>query len=266
MKMITTHSAEEKLIPLIGEGKKLQTKMLPLIRFFVFLLALAGGLAPLSSTAQTGEESRLPISLDADYSGYDGKAGVLTFKGLRLTQGAIGIEADEGKASKLDFADSTWQFSGNVVIDIDNTHIECDGADLQFRDHELKMAIISGSPATFFTRRGSDNNITEGKAGQLKYDFEKGLVEFSDHASITESGNLISSNYLVYNINDQLINAQATSDGDDKVKITFTPPKTESGNGGDTSLEPEETTTIPESGSSIEPQNELPVANESDDQ
>ena len=60
---------------------------------------------------------RLPISLDADSTDYDGKNSMLMFRGLRLTQGNIGIEADEGRASNLDFENSVWQFIGNVVID-----------------------------------------------------------------------------------------------------------------------------------------------------
>ena len=50
---------------------------------------------------------------------------MVVFKGLRLTQGSMGLEADEGRASKLDFKDSVWQLSGNVTIDVENGHIEC---------------------------------------------------------------------------------------------------------------------------------------------
>jgi lipopolysaccharide transport protein LptA len=212
----------------------LYNQVLLFSRLLVASIALAMTLLPSSANSQGSVDARLPISLDADYSGYDGKAGVLTFKGLRLTQGSIGIEADEGKASKLDFADSTWQFSGHVIIDIDGTHIECDGADLQFVNHELKIAVIKGTPATFLLRGEADAEVTEGQAGQLTYNFKEGIVEFKDQASITQSGNRISSNYLVYNINDQLIDAQATSNGEDKVKITFTPPESDGNESTDT--------------------------------
>ena len=49
------------------------------------------------------------------------------------------------------------------------------------------------------------------------------MVEFAEDATITEGGNQISSNYLVYNITEQRINAQSSGDGDPKVKITYTP-------------------------------------------
>ena len=181
----------------------------------------------------SGQElnARLPISLDADSTNYDGKNELLLFRGLRLTQGNIGIEADEGKATRLDFADSSWEFSGNVVIDVDAAHIECDSANLRFKDHELTVALITGSPAKFRMQRPEDASATEGQAGRLKYDLVNGIIEFSEQASINEGGNQISSNLLVYSLRDKLVNAQATPDGSDKVKITFKPPENGTTNG-----------------------------------
>jgi lipopolysaccharide export system protein LptA len=172
------------------------------------------------------EDLRLPISLDADSTDYDGKSSMLMFRGLRLTQGRIGVEADEGRASKLDFEDSVWHFAGNVVIDTENGHIESATADLQFAGHQLRLATITGSPASFEMRRPGSDKVTYAEAGRLEYDFDAGVVEFSEQATITEGGNQISSNYLVYNINEQRINAQSGGDGDPKVRITYTPATT----------------------------------------
>ena len=153
---------------------------------------------------------RLPISLDAESTDYDGKNSMLMFKGLRLSQGNIGIQADVGRASKLDFDDSVWQFSGNVIIDVENGHIECDSADLQFIDHQLRLADIEGTPATFELTRAGSNDTTYAEAGKFRYDLLAGTIEFSENAKITEGGNQISSSYLVYNIQEQRINAQSS--------------------------------------------------------
>ena len=185
--------------------------------------------AMLLCTASYGQidDLRLPISLDADSTDYDGKSSMLMFRGLRLTQGSIGIEADEGRASKLDFEDSVWHFAGNVVIDTENGHIESESADLKFAGHQLRLATITGSPASFEMRRPNSEMVTYAEAGRLEYDFDEGVVEFSEQASITEGGNLISSNYLVYNIREQRINAQSGGEGDPKVRITYTPGTTD---------------------------------------
>ncbi len=174
------------------------------------------------------EDLRLPISLDADSTDYDGKSSMLMFRGLRLSQGNLGIQADEGRASKLDFEDSVWHFSGNVIIDVENGHIESEVADLTFSGHQLTLATITGAPATFEMQRPDTDEITYAEAGRLDYDFTAGVVAFSEQATITEGGNQISSNYLVYNIKEQRINAQSGDDGDPKVRITYTPAPTSS--------------------------------------
>jgi len=169
---------------------------------------------------------RLPISLDADSTDWDGKSSMLMFRGLRLSQGRISVSADEGRASKLDFQDSVWRFAGNVIIDVEDGHIECDAADLQFTENTLQLASITGSPATFRLRRPGSDEATYGEAGRLEYNLATGVVEFSGNAKITEGGNQISSSYLVYNITEQRINAQSSGNGDEKVKITYTPNNT----------------------------------------
>lgn len=176
---------------------------------------------------------RLPISLDADSTDYDGKNSMIRFKGLRLSQGNIGIEADQGLASKLDFEDSVWRFTGNIKIDVENGHIECESADLRFSNHQLLLAEIEGVPATYELTRSDSGDTTYAEAGKLRYDLVKGTIAFSDNATITEGGNQISSAYLVYNIKEQRISAQSSGNGDEKVKITYTPRDTSSGDGAD---------------------------------
>lgn len=186
------------------------------------VLILSSLLLPLVASAQI-TDPRLPISLDAESTSYDGKSSMLLFRGLRLTQGNIGIEADEGRATDLKFENSVWQFTGNVIIDVEGGHIECDSADLQFNDHQLKFAMINGTPATFeLTRPGSDEK-TYAEAGKLRYDLDAGTIEFSENATITEGGNRIASDHLIYDIQARRINAQGTPEGNGKVKITYTP-------------------------------------------
>ena len=194
------------------------------------LAAFMTMLLPGNVPAQTSD-LRLPISLDADSTDYDGKSSMLMFRGLKLTQGTIGIEADEGRASKLDFEDSVWQFTGNVVIDTDKGHIECDAADLKFTGHQLRRATITGTPATFESRRPESEEKTVAEAARLTYDFVAGSIEFSGNAVISEGGNKISSEYLVYNIAEQRIKAQSGGDEGRRVKITYTPNEGEQSTG-----------------------------------
>ncbi len=180
-------------------------------------------LIPALLLAQT-DNLRLPVIIDADQTTYDGKLSMVQFKGLRLTQGGLGIEADVAHASRMDFDDSVWHFSGNVVFDIDEGHIECDAADLEFSNFTLKVATIEGSPATFEFKREGSEDMTYASANKLHYDVAKAVIEFSGNATITEGSNKISSDTLVYKILEQRVNAVSSGNGGDRVKVIFTPP------------------------------------------
>lgn len=192
--------------------------------FRLFYLIPVLAIWPSLVVAQVDElDLRLPWDIDAESTSFDGKTSMILFRGLRLSQGGISIEADEGRASNAEGQDGFWQFSGNVVINVNNGRIECDSADLRFADYELKTATVTGSPATFELRRAGSDATTSAEAGQLSYDVTAGIIEFSNNAKINESGNQISSNYLVYNIREQRIDADSAGNEDDRVRITYTP-------------------------------------------
>jgi lipopolysaccharide transport protein LptA len=179
---------------------------------------------PCLAAAQVNDlDMRLPMDIDADNTTFDGKNSMIIFNGLRLTQGTVSIQADEGRATRMELEDSTWQFSGNVIINIGAGRIECDSADLFFDDFRLQRAVVTGTPAIYNLRRAGSDDVTHGEAGRLQYDVDAGIIEFSEQATITEGGNQISSNMLVYNIAEQRIKADSSGAEDGRVRITYTP-------------------------------------------
>jgi len=181
-------------------------------------------LMPLGAAAQvTDLDLRLPWDIDAESTSFDGKTSMIIFTGLRLSQGRIGIEADEGRATNAEGEDGSWRFTGNVVIDVENGHIECDSADLVFVKYQLRKATVTGSPATFELKRPGSDEVTYAEAGKFFYDIDAGIIEFSEQATINEGDNQISSNYLVYDITEQRINADASGTENGRVRITYTP-------------------------------------------
>jgi lipopolysaccharide export system protein LptA len=180
---------------------------------------------PLVAGAQVNDlDMRLPMDIDADNTTIDGKNSMIIFNGLRLTQGLVSIQADEGRAIRMELEDSTWNFTGNVIIDVGAGHIECDTAELFFDEFRLRRAVVTGSPAIYDLSRPGSEEITHAESGRLDYDIDKGVIEFSEQATITEGGNQISSTVLVYNIVEQRINADSSGEEDDRVRITYTPP------------------------------------------
>lgn len=191
-----------------------------LARNFLGFLIL---LPQLASAQLTDLDGRLPWDIDAESTSYDGKTATLIFSGLRLSRGSIAIEADEGRVTNKDMEDSSWHFSGNVIIDVGNGHIECESAVLKFADYDLRLAVVTGSPALFRLTRPGSSEATVAEAGRLSYDVEAGIIEFSENATITEGGNQFSSNYLVYNIVERRINADSSGSEDGRVRIIYTP-------------------------------------------
>ncbi len=178
---------------------------------------------PTVSTAQVEDldRRRLPWSIFAETTFFDGKESMTVFTGLRLSQGRVAIEAEEGRVTDRNDAEGVWLFNGNVVIDVENGRIECDTANLVFEDFSLSTATVTGTPASFTLTRPGNDDVTHAEARELTYDVRKGIVEFSGEATIAEGGNQVSSDFLVYNINEQTFSAD--SSGEDRVRITYTP-------------------------------------------
>lgn len=192
--------------------------LLPRLSIFALLTTPAGSLAQSDDL-----DMRLPMDIDADNTTIDGKNSMIIFNGLRLTQGHVSIQADEGRAARMELEDSYWNFTGNVVIDVGNGRIECDSAELLFDEFRLREAVVTGSPATYELQRPGSEDVTYAEAGRLKYDVDTGVIEFSEGASITEGGNQITSNVLVYHIAEQRINADSAGEEDGRVRIIYTP-------------------------------------------
>jgi len=190
---------------------------------FLVALLLAIVLSSKPAPAQVVDLDRLPWTIDSETMSFDGKTSTIIYTGLQFSQGEISIEADEGRATTREQEVSTWQFLGNVVINLNNGHIECDSAALQFDGSVLNLAVVTGAPASFELTRSSADDVTYAEAGKLKYDVGAGVIEFSDQASISERGNKISSNFLVYDINERRINADSSGADDDRVRIIYTP-------------------------------------------
>jgi lipopolysaccharide transport protein LptA len=190
----------------------------------IWLCAVALLAAPFLAAAQVNDlDMRLPMDINADNTSIDGKNSMIIFSGLTLTQGDVSIQADEGRATRMELEDASWNFTGNVIIKIGAGHIECDTAELLFDDFRLRQAIVTGTPALYDLQRPGTTEITHAEAGRLHYDVDAGVIEFSEQATITEGGNQISSHMLVYNIIEQRINADSTDADDDRVRITYTP-------------------------------------------
>jgi lipopolysaccharide transport protein LptA len=169
------------------------------------------------------DDQPLPITLDADSSSFDRKTGRATFRGLRIMQGDVAIEAGEALASDLDFAQSEWRFSGEVRISIDSATIEADTAEIIFAAHELLTIELRGNPALFEDFSVTRDEALQGGANRLYFDNVDRTLQMSDGTWFNEGANEVRGCDLLYDFAQQRVTF-GSLDCAERVQIIIVPP------------------------------------------
>ncbi|GAC1452008.1 MAG: hypothetical protein PVS2B3_04620 [Steroidobacteraceae bacterium] len=171
------------------------------------LAARASALAPASAPAP------LPISVDATSSAVDYKTNTVVFTQVVISQGATRVQADHAHATGLEFANSRWNFDGNVHIEApEQGSLRSDAAVVEFRDNHIARATITGKPAQFEQKRADSDKVARGHADQIVYDVAAGTVRLTSDAWLSNGQNEISGPLLVYSMREQRVEA-ATAPG-----------------------------------------------------
>jgi lipopolysaccharide transport protein LptA len=191
--------------------------------------ALQSPWAQEAPTIDVEAQKALPIALDADASEFDRKNDKLLFTGLRITQGALHIEADDAEANRLDFQDSQWIFFGNVVIENVGTTARSDYAEIHFQNHQIENAILRGKPAHFRQVSVEDQQVTEGRAKVMDYDLQSGQIRMLEDAWLSDGSNEVTGSRITYDLVREYIIADADESGGVRMKIN--PPESESESG-----------------------------------
>lgn len=194
-------------------------------------LLLAGALLPLPAAAAADalpDFSGLPVSLDAASSEVDAKTNTLVFKDVVISQGDMRVQAEHARATGLNFANSRWNFEGNVRIDGEQRgSLRSDQAVIEFKDNHIARATITGKPAEFEQKRANSDSVARGHADEILYDVNDGTVRLTDDAWLSDGQNEISGPLIVYNIREQRVQASAAPNAapgaDQRVHINIAP-------------------------------------------
>ncbi len=187
------------------------------------VLLVAALLCAGQSAGEVLPDPRQPIALDADSSEFDRESGTLLFRNVQIRQGTLTIAAETARANDLDFADSSWDFDGQVKIDGEASHIRSDTAVLKFRDHRLVRAAARGRPATFERERTEELRALSGGAEIIDYDLAAGVLTLKGNATLVDGNNEINGAVLQYELATQKLMASSEDGGDTRVRITVTP-------------------------------------------
>lgn len=211
-------------------------------------LLLAGALLPalgVGAADTIPDFSGLPVSLDAASSEIDAKTNALVFRNVVISQGDMRVQADHARATGLNFANSRWNFDGNVRIDAEQRgNLRSDQAVVEFRDNHIARATITGKPAEFEQKRANSDAVARGHADEILYDVNDGTVRLTNDAWLSDGQNEISGQLIVYNIREQQIRAGTPpgatgGSADQHVHIRIAPHAAGSGTGKPEPAKPE---------------------------
>src|SRR5579862_7214506 len=192
-------------------------------------LAALAQAAPAGNSGALPDFSGLPVQLEAaGGSEMDLQTRELILKKVVISQGTMRISAERARATGLNFANSRWNFEGNVHIDAEQRgNLRSDQAVVEFKDNHIARATITGKPAEFEQKRANSEAIARGHADEIVYDVNEGTVRLTNEAWLSDGQNEISGPLLVYNIRAEQIQGgaapNAAAGGDQRVHIIVVP-------------------------------------------
>jgi len=185
--------------------------------------ALLGALLAGAAAAAPTYDATAPISLEAASSDFDYRNNTLLFRRVKITQGPLQVEAQEARATGLNFENSKWDLSGQVRITLPDGRLAADFATVSFRDNAVVQAEVRGSPATFEQRLEQSRQLAQGHARTIAYDVRAGTVSLAGDAWLTDSQSEIRGETLIYDIGRQRVAANPGATQPGGVRITINP-------------------------------------------
>jgi len=173
--------------------------------------------------AAAPHDSQAPIDLQAASTDFDYRNNTLVFRRVKITQGELQVEAQEAKASGLEFVNSQWTLQGDVRITMPDGKLASQTATVSFRDNQIVHARIHGTPAVFEQRLEDSRQLAQGRAESIEYDVRNGTVQLSGQAWLSDGQNEIRGNTLIYDIARQRVAANPGESDPGGVRITINP-------------------------------------------
>jgi lipopolysaccharide transport protein LptA len=150
---------------------------------------------------------------------------------VRVSQGAMSIEADQATASALQSKNSRWTFERSVHIQTEDADLKSNSASAAFSDGALSTARVQGTPALFEQRSTTDKTI-RGRAGVIEYDLATGIIKLTGQVFFSYGDDEFTGDTVVYNLREERVVATGEQRG--RVNITIRPQRRGSGGGGGT--------------------------------
>ncbi len=142
---------------------------------------------------------------------------------VRISQGAMSIEADQATASALQSPNSRWNFERAVHIQTEEADLKSNSASAAFSNGELSQARAQGSPALFEQRHAASDKQVRGRAGVIEYETSSGIVKLSGQVWFSYGGSEFRGDTVVYNLREERVTVNPAGEKRGRVNITIPP-------------------------------------------
>lgn len=140
---------------------------------------------------------------------------------LLFSASSLAADTDElvinSQNQDLNYKANTLYFSGQVVIKQGALLIEADDLFVETNsDGDTESLIAKGKPAKF-SRQLEDGSTVTASADEITYQVNIGQLELKGTAKLTQGGSIVSSSSIVFDLNNQRVQAQSGDGEDDRV-------------------------------------------------
>ncbi|MGE0114788.1 MAG: lipopolysaccharide transport periplasmic protein LptA [Steroidobacteraceae bacterium] len=187
-------------------------------------ILMAAVMMPILTTqAASPKQINANIEVESDGAEVDARTRQLVLPKVRITQQGYAIQADEARATGLNFDNSQWTFNGKVYITTPDGFSTADRATVQFVQNQITEMHISGQPATFEQHDPGKQMLAQGHANHIDYDLQKNTVRLSQQAWVKYGQNEFTGATVVYDIINQRVLASREEQQGERVRITINP-------------------------------------------
>lgn len=169
------------------------------------------------------KKSTATINVESDGAAVDARTKLLVLPKVRISQEDYVIQADEARATGLDFQNSKWIFSGKVIITTADGSSTADRATVLFVQNQISELHAIGQPATFEQHDENKQTLAQGHAGFIDYDLHKNTVKLTQQAWVKYGQNEFKGTTVVYDIANQRVLADQAEQQGERVHITINP-------------------------------------------
>jgi len=149
---------------------------------------------------------------------------------LMLSFGAYALSSDKDQPIELaadsvdvDEGRGTSVYKGNVDLRQGSMRLHADTVTVKQQDRQPNRIIAVGSVR--FTQKNTEGQMVKARAKKAEYTVNSEILELTGKASLTQGGDTMKSDRIVYDRVKHTVRAGAAAQGKQRVRITIEPPK-----------------------------------------